>query len=163
MRLAQLRYLLEIKKQGSISRAAKHLFIAQPSMSTAIRELEEELGYELMKRSKKGVTFTNLGEQAVEIASNILSEVETLRCLDQIETGHMVGRVFLSAVPFACDHFILDAIIKLAAESPDLHVILDENDGHSVLYQVGRWEADLGVIIIFGNEERQYQEELEKY
>ena len=63
MRLTQLQYLLEIKKQGSISKAAQHLYIAQPSMSAAIKELEEELGYELMKRSKKGVTFTSLGEQ----------------------------------------------------------------------------------------------------
>ena len=69
MRLTQLQYLLEIKKQGSISKAAQHLYIAQPSMSAAIKELEEELGYELMKRSKKGVTFTSLGEQVIGIGS----------------------------------------------------------------------------------------------
>ena len=74
MRLTQLQYLLEIKKQGSISKAAQHLYIAQPSMSAAIKELEEELGYELMKRSKKGVTFTSLGEQVIEKAVVIIGD-----------------------------------------------------------------------------------------
>ncbi len=162
MRLTQLQYLLEIKKQGSISKAAQHLYIAQPSMSTAIHELEEELGYELMKRSKKGVTFTNLGEQAVEKAAVIMQEVESLRCLDEINTGHMMGRLFLSAVPFVSEHFVLDLMIALAAECPDLHLILDENDGGIVLQQVNRWEADLGIIMICSNEEKRFQREIKK-
>lgn len=162
MRLTQLQYLIEIKKHGSISKAAQHLFIAQPSMSTAIRELENELGYELMKRSKKGVSFTSLGELAVEKAENILREVEMMRCLDEVETGRMVGRLFLSAVPFVCEHFVLDMLVELSEKHPDLHIILDENDGAMVLQQVSRWEADLGIIMICNNEEERFQQEMLK-
>lgn len=162
MRLTQLQYLVEIKKQGSITKAAQHLFIAQPSMSTAIRELEEELGFELMKRSKRGVTFTNLGEQAVEKAETILREVEALRCLDEVQTGHMRGRILLSAVPFVCEYFILDLIVQLQTECPDLHLILEENDGYTVLRQVSLMEADLGVTMLFSNEEERAKQALEK-
>ncbi|MDO4281835.1 MAG: LysR family transcriptional regulator [Peptococcaceae bacterium] len=160
MRLTQLEYLLEIKKQGSISKAAQHLYIAQPSMSTAIRDLEKELGFDLINRSKRGVTFTSLGEQAVNKAQHILAEVEALRALDQVATDHMSGRIFLSAVPFVCEHFVLDLLISLSESSPELHIILDENDGDTVLHQVGRWEADLGVIMICSNEEARFQREL---
>lgn len=160
MRLTQLQYLVEIKKQGSISKAAQHLYIAQPSMSTAIRELEEELGYELMKRSKRGVTFTNLGEQAVQKAELIMQEVEALRCLDQVDTGHMSGRIFISAVPFVCEYFIVDLIVTVRNEHPDLLLLLDETDGASVIQQVSRREADIGVIMICNNEEIRFEKEL---
>lgn len=160
MRLTQLQYLVEIKKQGSISKAAQHLYIAQPSMSTAIRELEEELGYELMKRSKRGVTFTNLGEQAVQKAELIMQEVEALRCLDQVDTGHMSGRIFISAVPFVCEYFIVDLIVAVKNEHPDLLLLLDETDGASVIQQVSRREADIGVIMICSNEEKRFEREL---
>ena len=160
MRLTQLQYLVEIKKQGSISKAAQHLYIAQPSMSTAIRELEEELGYELMKRSKRGVTLTNLGEQAVQKAELIMQEVEALRCLDQVDTGHMSGRIFVSAVPFVCEYFIVDLIVAVKNEHPDLLLLLDETDGASVIQQVSCREADIGVIMICSNEEKRFEREL---
>lgn len=160
MRLTQLQYLVEIKKYGSISKAAQHLYIAQPSMSTAIRELEEELGYELVKRSKRGVTFTNLGEKAVEKAVLIMQEVETLRCLNEVDTGHMSGRIFISAVPFVCEYFIVDLIVALNKEYPDLLLLLDETDGTSVIRQVSQREADIGVIMICSNEEERFAKEL---
>lgn len=160
MRLTQLQYLVEIKKYGSISKAAQHLYIAQPSMSTAIRELEEELGYELVKRSKRGVTFTNLGEKAVEKAVLIIQEVETLRCLNEVDTGHMSGRIFISAVPFVCEYFIVDLIVALNKEYPDLLLLLDETDGTSVIRQVSQREADIGVIMICSNEEERFAKEL---
>lgn len=162
MRLTQLQYLLEIKKHGSISKAAQHLYVAQPSMSTAMHELESELGFELMRRSKKGVTFTNLGELAVEKAETILREVEAMRCLNEVKTGHMVGRILLSAVPFVCEHFVLNMIVNLAEAHPDLHIILDEDDGETVLQQVSRWEADLGIIMICSNEEERFRSDLLK-
>lgn len=160
MRLTQLQYLVEIKKYGSITKAAQHLYIAQPSMSTAIRELEEELGFELMKRSKRGVTFTNLGDEAVKKAERIMQEVEALRCLDRVDTGHMSGRIFISAVPFVCEYFIVDLILTVGSEHPDLLLLLDETDGASVIRQVGRREADLGVIMICSNEEKRFEKEL---
>lgn len=162
MRLTQLQYLLEIKKQGSISKAAQHLYIAQPSMSAAIKELEDELGYELMKRSKKGVTFTALGEQVVEKAMIIVREMEEIRCLDQVQSGRIRGRIFVSAIPFACEFFMLDLIIRLKEQHPDLHLLLEENNTYNVLQQVNRREADLGIVLFCNNEEARSQKEVKK-
>lgn len=160
MRFTQLQYLLEIRKYGSISKAAQHLYIAQPSMSAAIKELEEELGYELMKRSKKGVTFTALGEQVVEKAALIVGEMEAIRCLDHEQHGTISGRIFLSAIPFVCEHFMLELMIQLKEKHPDLHLLLDENDAYSIFQQVNRREADLGIVMICNNEEVRYQKEI---
>ena len=162
MRLTQLQYLLEIKKHGSISKAAQHLYIAQPSMSAAIKELEQELGYELMKRSKKGVMFTVLGEQVIEKASHILQEIEEIRTLDSLQTGDIRGRVFLSAIPSVCDSFLLELMIQLKEHYPELYILLEENDAASIREQLRRRETDLGVIMICSNEEERYWKEIEK-
>lgn len=160
MRLSQLEYLLAVREQGSITRAAQHLYIAQPSLSAAIRDLEAELGFELMKRTKKGTTLTYLGEQVAEKAAHIFQEIEDIRCLDQVESGRMVGRILLSAVPFACEYFLLDVLVKLKTEHPDLHLLLEENDGMSAMQQVGNNEADLGVVMISGDEMVRFQQAL---
>ena len=68
MRLNQFEYLLALQRHGNFSRAAEELYVTQPSISVAIRELEEELGYALLLRSKKGVSFTAEGLIVLEKA-----------------------------------------------------------------------------------------------
>jgi len=162
MRLSQLQYLLEIKKYGSITRAAQHLFITQPSMSAAMKELEEELGYELIKRSKKGVTFTRLGEQVAEKAAIIIGEMEAIRCLNQASDSNMSGRILVAATPFICEHFMLDLIVRLKDQYPELYLILDEIDASTIFQQVNQRATDIGLVMICNNEAERYRRELEK-
>ena len=58
MTLAQLRYTIAIAKAGSMNEAAKSLYISQPSLSTAIRELEAETGVEIFRRTNRGIAVT---------------------------------------------------------------------------------------------------------
>ena len=59
MTLTQLRYIIAIADTGSMNEAAKSLFISQPSLSLAVKELEKEIGTELFKRSNRGVSVTD--------------------------------------------------------------------------------------------------------
>ena len=61
MTLQQLKYILAIVECGSISEAAKRLYISQPSLSNAVKEIEEEFGIEIFLRSSKGIALTNEG------------------------------------------------------------------------------------------------------
>ena len=63
MRIQQLAYLDKIVETGSINEAAKQLYLTQPSLSNAIKELEEEVGIQLLIRSKLGVTLTEDGRE----------------------------------------------------------------------------------------------------
>ena len=63
MTLAQLRYTIAIAKAGSMNEAAKSLYISQPSLSTAIRELEAETGVEIFRRTNRGIAVTPAGEE----------------------------------------------------------------------------------------------------
>ena len=63
MRIQQLHYLEKIVESGSINEAAKALFLSQPSLSNAIKELEQEMDLQLLVRQKSGVSLTNEGRE----------------------------------------------------------------------------------------------------
>ena len=66
MTLTQLKYVITIADTGSMNEAAKLLFISQPSLSLALKELENEIGTELFKRSNRGVVLTPEGQEFLE-------------------------------------------------------------------------------------------------
>lgn len=63
MTLQQLKYFIEVANCGSINKAAERLFIAQPSLSNALRELETEIGLELLTRTPRGISLTTDGAE----------------------------------------------------------------------------------------------------
>lgn len=79
MTLQQCRYLIEIAKYNSISKAANELFVTQPSISKAIHELEMDLGITVFERSNRGVTFTSEGLELLSYAKIMIEQEETIR------------------------------------------------------------------------------------
>lgn len=72
MTLQQLRYITMVAEKGTISEAAKELFISQPSLTNAIRELEQEMQVTIFHRTNKGVTITAEGDEFLAYARQIL-------------------------------------------------------------------------------------------
>ena len=93
MKLNQFRYLAAIAEHGSIAKAARSLFISQPSVSQAIKELEDELGFPVLIRERQGTTFTVRGIQVLEIAQNILRELNRLDKLAGSSGGELWGNL----------------------------------------------------------------------
>lgn len=77
--LRRLRYFVAVAELGSVTRASKELYIAQPALSHHIKQLEDEVGGELFARSARGVQLTKLGEKLLTHARTILNEIEILR------------------------------------------------------------------------------------
>ncbi len=78
MTLAQLRYTIAIAKAGSMNEAAKSLYISQPSLSTAIRELEAETGVEIFRRTNRGIAVTPAGEEFLGYARQVVEQAELM-------------------------------------------------------------------------------------
>lgn len=78
MTLQQIRYAITIANTHSMNEAAKQLFISQPSLSSAIKDLEEEVHIRIFKRNRKGVVVTSEGEEFLSYARQILGQVELL-------------------------------------------------------------------------------------
>ena len=78
MTLQQLKYVLAVASKGSINEAAKSLFISQPSLSNAIKELEQELKINIFVRTNRGMTLTNDGFEFIGYARQVIQQYEML-------------------------------------------------------------------------------------
>ena len=78
MTIQQLRYAVTISELGSLNKAAEVLYVAQPSLTSALRELEKELGVTLFSRSGRGVTPTNDGTEFLRYARQVLQQYDDL-------------------------------------------------------------------------------------
>ncbi len=122
MRLEHFNYIIEIARYKSMSKASKQLFITQPSLSTAIQSLEEELGFQIFKRSSSGVTLTDKGEAMLDISKNIMAEMEKIQILSDLDAD-TVSHIRLAAVPVFCNAIIFELIATLERKYP--HIDLD--------------------------------------
>ncbi|MGO9822050.1 MAG: LysR family transcriptional regulator, partial [Solirubrobacteraceae bacterium] len=98
MDLRQLRYLVALAEEGSFTRAAESVHIAQPAVSQQIRRLEEELGIVLVERTTRRVTLTEAGELLVVRARRILGELEAAESELQALSGMYAGHVTIGAM-----------------------------------------------------------------
>lgn len=99
MNLLHLKYAVEVANSGSINKASNNLLIAQPNISRSIKELENDLGISIFKRSAKGMYLTSEGEEFIKYANKILAEVEHI---ESIGKNTLLNRQYFSvAVPRA--------------------------------------------------------------
>ena len=112
MTLKQLRYVTVVADTGSITEAARQLYIAQPSLTSAIRELENEYGIVIFKRSKKGIEVTPEGEEFLGYARQVLEQTDLI---DERYTGSNRGklRFCVSSQHYS---FVVEAFVKLLKE-----------------------------------------------
>ena len=92
MTLQQLHYVLVIAEAGSLNRAAEQLYLSQPSLTSAVRELEKELGIVLFNRSGRGVTPTQDGAEFLLYARQLYHQYESL--MDKYSSGKNIKRKF---------------------------------------------------------------------
>ncbi|RUT38370.1 LysR family transcriptional regulator, partial [Paenibacillus anaericanus] len=78
MTLQQLKYVIEVASRGSINEAAKRLFISQPSLSNAIRDLEEDLHITIFERTNKGISLSVEGAEFLSYARQVVEQAELL-------------------------------------------------------------------------------------
>jgi DNA-binding transcriptional LysR family regulator len=99
MELQQLRYVLSVVDNGTFTAAAAACFVAQPSLSHAVRTLESELGVELFHRVGRRTTLTSAGEAFASAAREVLRALETLRADVDAVAGVVAGHLDLVALP----------------------------------------------------------------
>ena len=125
MRIEHLEYIVEITKYKSITQAAKHLYITQPSLSAAVSSIERELGYPLFKRTKQGVVPTAKGQLVIDDAKEIINSWHNWMH-PEIEDSNISGDVRIVGTPGVCKAFMTDIIAELWDNYPLINIHLDE-------------------------------------
>lgn len=99
MTIRQLQYILEIKRTGSVSKAAKNLYMSQPNISSAVKSLESELGVTIFERTPMGMELTAEGRRLVEKASSIMADIEAIVNVQQTEPSAVFRLIYPRYVP----------------------------------------------------------------
>lgn len=116
MELRHLRYFVAVAESGSFSRAAQRLFIAQPPLSTQIRQLETELDAPLFVRGARGVTLTSAGEALLVRARALIAGVEELPSLLRPDQGARRPLLRLGVIPSVLHTALPEIVSRLSGE-----------------------------------------------
>lgn len=146
MRLQQLKYLEKIVDCGSINVAAKELFLTQPSLSKAIKELEAEMGIQILLRQQRGVSLTNDGREFMAYANQILDQVSLL---DQ-KYKKQVLRKQLFSVSAQHYAFVVHAFVELIknVNTEEFQFTLQETETENIIKDLASFKSELGVLYV---------------
>jgi LysR family transcriptional regulator, carnitine catabolism transcriptional activator len=124
MDFRRLTYFLAVVDEGGFTNAAKALFVSQPALSLAVRQLEEEVGTELLYRLGRGVRLTPAGEAFVGPARQALRDLEIARASAASIAGLETGTLALGSLPTLAADPLADLVGRFRAAHPGVHVDL---------------------------------------
>ena len=155
MNTTYLIYALEIERVGSISQAAQNLYMAQPNLSKAIRELEKELGFTIFKRTAKGVRPTEEGTEFLYHARQIMEQVSAVERISQrIGTDKLKYKISIPRGSYIVDGFT-SFLSELELEK-GMEVTINETNALGTISNVADRGYNLGIIRYQMLDETQY-------
>lgn len=146
MTLVQLKYVITVAGQNSLNDAAKVLFISQPSLSSAIRSLEKEIGFDIFIRSKNGITLTSKGTEFIGYAKSVMEQYELLdaKYISQIDVKKTFS-VSMQHYTFAVNAFV-ELVKQYGMDEYEFEV--HETKTHEVIEDVKNRKSEIGILYL---------------
>ncbi len=146
MTLTQLKYAIALSDAKSINEAARNLFISQPSLSSAIKELEAETGTELFIRTKRGIVITAEGEEFIGYARQVVEQYQL------IETRYIEKRNVKKKFSVSMQHysFAVNAFVEMVKQfgMDEYEFAVHETKTHSVIDDVKNLKSEIGILYV---------------
>jgi LysR family hydrogen peroxide-inducible transcriptional activator len=145
MEIHQLRYFVAVAEEGSFSRAAAKVRVAQPSLSQQIRKLEAEVGQPLFDRLPRSVVLTEAGRCFIDYARQILTSIgDARRCVDELK-DEVAGKLAVGAIPTIAPYVLPELIGKFQKHYPEvtLEIVEDVTDGITRRVEAGELDVAL--------------------
>ncbi|TCK19697.1 LysR family cys regulon transcriptional activator [Ancylobacter aquaticus] len=147
MRLQQLRYVLEIARQGNhLSAAAEALHTSQPGVSRQVQMLESELGFPIFQRTRNRIIgLTEPGEQVLEIAKRVVGDLGTLRILKDDVSAISRGTLVIATTHTQAKYVLPPVVSSFLKNFPDVQIVLKQGDPEGICSLVDAGEADIAI------------------
>lgn len=148
MTLTELRYLVNLDKERHFGRAAERSFVSQPTLSVAIKKLEETLDVTLFERTRGEVRPTEIGARICAQARRVLAEVQRVEDLAKEGKDELAGPVRLGAI-YTIGPYLLPYLIPMLRDAaPNMPLILEENFTANLLEQLHNNELDVALVAL---------------
>ncbi len=127
MTLTELRYIIAVARERHFGKAADACHVSQPTLSVAVKKLEESLGVELFERHKQDVRLTPAGSKIVEQAQRVLDEVDIINQLARLGQDELSGVLKIGAIYTIGPYLFPHLIPKLHQLAPNMPLVVEEN------------------------------------
>lgn len=144
MTLQQLKYAVTVAEEGTISDAAKKLFMSQPSLTNAIKELENEMQITIFNRTNKGIVVSNIGDEFLAYARQVLEQANLLE--EKFLNGKKQSPIFSVSTQhysFAVNAFV-DVIREFGGDRYDFTI--RETQTYEIIEDVSRLKSEVGIL-----------------
>jgi LysR family hydrogen peroxide-inducible transcriptional activator len=148
MNLRDLQYLVALAEHRHFGRAAEACFVSQPTLSTQIKKLEEELGVPLVERTPRKVLLTEVGRDIAIRARDVLNEIEQIRGVARRTLDPESGTVRLGIFPTLGPYLLPHALPLVRKAFPKLELLLVEEKTETVLRLLREGKLDAGILAL---------------
>ena len=160
MNLRDLKYLLALADHKHFGRAAAASFVSQPTLSTQIRKLEEELGVSLVERAPRRVMLTPIGRDIAERARRVIAEVDQMAEVARRSQDPEAGTVRLGLFPTLAPYLLPHVLPGLRQRFPRLELLLVEEKTDQILTRLRDGRLDAGILALPLHDEQLHVEPL---
>ena len=148
MTLTELRYIIAVARERHFGRAARACFVSQPTLSVAIKKLEEELGVALFERANNEVTPTAVGERVVAQAQRVIEQAGSIKDIAKAGKDPLSGPLRIGMI-YTIAPYLLPGVVKLLHKrAPAMPLHLQENYTHRLRELLKQGDIDAAVLAL---------------
>jgi len=146
MTLTELKYIVAVARERHFGKAAEACFVSQPTLSVAVKKLEEELEVKLFERSANEVAVTALGEEIVRQAQSVLEQAAAIREIARRGRNPLSGPLTLGVIYTISPYLLPDLVRQVMARTPQMPLMLQENFTVKLLDMLRTGEIDCAIL-----------------
>jgi len=148
MNIRALKYFVKLAELKHFSKAADACFVSQPTLSTQVRKLEEELGVSLVERAPRKVMLTPIGEDIAHRARHILRDIDHLKAAARRSKDPTTGNLKLGIFPTLAPYLLPHVIPQIRKKYPELRLQLVEEKTEEIIKMLDQGRLDAGVLAL---------------
>ena len=146
MTLNELKYVIAVAEEKHFRKAAEKCFVSQPTLSIAIKKLEEELQVVIFERYKQDILITPIGQKIVQLAKEMMESSQTISTLAKEHQGDLSGELKVGAI-YTIGPYLFPKLVPLFNQlAPNIPLIIEENYTHVLAEKLKNGELDLAII-----------------
>jgi LysR family transcriptional regulator, hydrogen peroxide-inducible genes activator len=146
MTLTELKYIVAVAREKHFGKGADACHVSQPTLSVAIKKLEEELQVKLFERNASEITVTPLGEEIVRQAQSVLEQAENIREIAKRGKDPLAGALRLGVIYTIGPYLLPDLVRQAIARTPQMPLMLQENFTVKLLEELRNGEIDCAIL-----------------
>jgi LysR family hydrogen peroxide-inducible transcriptional activator len=146
MTLTELKYIVAVARERHFGRAAEACFVSQPTLSVAVKKLEEELDVKIFERGASEVSVTPLGEQIVRQAQQVIEQAASIKEIAKLGKDPVSGPLRVGVIYTIGPYLLPDLVRQVIARVPQMPLVLQENFTARLLDMLRTGELDCAIL-----------------